>query len=296
MTGIRACDIGDPGQLVPGLLDLVDVGHVGHGAAGVEVGEQHLLVVAGQDVGRLGHEVDAAEDDELGVGLVGGLPGEAERVAPGIGPTHDLVALVVVAEDEEPGTERRLGGADHGVPGRPRSRPCTALEAAPGAGACCLPPLRERIDLAGGDSLVAHPRVCRPRCEVCTPDTRPAPPSVPPATSGCARVGVMQYRPPTGSIPDAPGSYQFYDADGRVLYVGKAKSLRHRLPNYFAGLRQAPAPHGPDGGPGRPRRVGRGGQRGRRPDPGALAHSGSTCPATTCGSRTTRAIPGWPSR
>jgi excinuclease ABC subunit C len=39
--------------------------------------------------------------------------------------------------------------------------------------------------------------------------------------------------PPTGSIPDAPGSYQFYDAEGRVLYVGKAKSLRHRLPNYW---------------------------------------------------------------
>jgi excinuclease ABC subunit C len=43
----------------------------------------------------------------------------------------------------------------------------------------------------------------------------------------------MQYRPPTGSIPDAPGSYQFFDAEGRVLYVGKAKSLRHRLPNYW---------------------------------------------------------------
>jgi excinuclease ABC subunit C len=39
--------------------------------------------------------------------------------------------------------------------------------------------------------------------------------------------------PPTGSIPDAPGSYQFLDAEGRVLYVGKAKSLRHRLPNYW---------------------------------------------------------------
>jgi excinuclease ABC subunit C len=43
----------------------------------------------------------------------------------------------------------------------------------------------------------------------------------------------MHYRPPTGSIPDAPGSYQFYDSEGRVLYVGKAKSLRHRLPNYW---------------------------------------------------------------
>ncbi len=43
----------------------------------------------------------------------------------------------------------------------------------------------------------------------------------------------MVTRPPTGSIPDAPGSYQFLDKDGRVLYVGKAKSLRHRVTNYF---------------------------------------------------------------
>ncbi len=40
-------------------------------------------------------------------------------------------------------------------------------------------------------------------------------------------------RPPTGTIPDAPGSYQFKDAQGRVIYVGKASSLRHRLSNYF---------------------------------------------------------------
>jgi excinuclease ABC subunit C len=44
----------------------------------------------------------------------------------------------------------------------------------------------------------------------------------------------MQVRPPTSSIPDAPGSYQFLDGDGQVLYVGKAKSLRHRLTNYWA--------------------------------------------------------------
>ena len=52
-----------PAERVPRLLDLVDVGHVGHRAAGVEVGEDHLLVVGGEHVGRLGHEVDAAEDD-----------------------------------------------------------------------------------------------------------------------------------------------------------------------------------------------------------------------------------------
>ena len=34
-----------------GIADLVEVGHVGHGAAGVEVGEDHLLVVGGEDIG-----------------------------------------------------------------------------------------------------------------------------------------------------------------------------------------------------------------------------------------------------
>ena len=43
----------------------------------------------------------------------------------------------------------------------------------------------------------------------------------------------MVQRPPAGSIPDTPGSYQFKDAQGRVIYVGKAKSLRSRLSNYF---------------------------------------------------------------
>jgi excinuclease ABC subunit C len=43
----------------------------------------------------------------------------------------------------------------------------------------------------------------------------------------------MVQRPPAGSIPDTPGSYQFKDAEGRVIYVGKAKSLRSRLSNYF---------------------------------------------------------------
>ncbi|HET9060681.1 MAG TPA: excinuclease ABC subunit UvrC [Acidimicrobiales bacterium] len=35
------------------------------------------------------------------------------------------------------------------------------------------------------------------------------------------------------NIPDTPGSYQFRDRDGRVIYVGKASSLRQRLSNYF---------------------------------------------------------------
>ena len=42
------------------------------------------------------------------------------------------------------------------------------------------------------------------------------------------------YRPQTKDIPLDPGVYRFLDAEGRVIYVGKAKSLRGRLPAYFA--------------------------------------------------------------
>ncbi len=44
------------------------------------------------------------------------------------------------------------------------------------------------------------------------------------------------YRPSPGSIPDAPGVYKFRDATKRVIYVGKAKSLRSRLNSYFADI------------------------------------------------------------
>jgi excinuclease ABC subunit C len=42
------------------------------------------------------------------------------------------------------------------------------------------------------------------------------------------------YRPAPGEIPESPGVYRFRDARGRVIYVGKAKSLRQRLNSYFA--------------------------------------------------------------
>ncbi|MEW1827448.1 MULTISPECIES: excinuclease ABC subunit UvrC [unclassified Streptomyces] len=44
------------------------------------------------------------------------------------------------------------------------------------------------------------------------------------------------YRPRPGEIPDSPGVYKFRDEHRRVIYVGKAKSLRQRLANYFQDL------------------------------------------------------------
>ena len=69
------------------------------------------LVVAGEDVGRLGHEVHAAEDDVGGGALSAANRASLKRVAAGVGPLDDLVALVVVAEDQQPVAELRLRGA-----------------------------------------------------------------------------------------------------------------------------------------------------------------------------------------
>jgi len=44
------------------------------------------------------------------------------------------------------------------------------------------------------------------------------------------------YKPEPGSIPTQPGVYRFRDSRGRVIYVGKAKSLRARLSSYFQDL------------------------------------------------------------
>jgi excinuclease ABC subunit C len=44
------------------------------------------------------------------------------------------------------------------------------------------------------------------------------------------------YRPAPGTVPTSAGVYRFRDASGRVVYVGKAKSLRSRLNSYFADL------------------------------------------------------------
>lgn len=43
----------------------------------------------------------------------------------------------------------------------------------------------------------------------------------------------MSWFPKTETIPVDPGVYRWFDANGRILYVGKAKNLRARLTSYF---------------------------------------------------------------
>ncbi len=92
-------EIAQRGKLFPARFDLADVRHIGHGAAGVQVGKNHGLMRAAKNVRALGHEMDPAKNDVPGVSL-GRLIGELERVAAKIGELYDFIALVVVAEND----------------------------------------------------------------------------------------------------------------------------------------------------------------------------------------------------
>ena len=78
--------------------------HVGGGdrgrqrAAGLRVGDQHGLARS-QDLGALGHEVDAGQHDQSGVAVGGGL-GQGQRIAGDVGhAVEDLRRLVAVGHD-----------------------------------------------------------------------------------------------------------------------------------------------------------------------------------------------------
>ena len=123
--GLQVCggiDIGDGGkqfvriaddrfQLAPATLHLGETRHVGHGAAGGEVGQDGNLLRLGEDVCHLRHEMHAAEDDVLGVGLRRQAR-QLERVAGQVCVPIDVGALVVVAEQDGALAEPRARGQD----------------------------------------------------------------------------------------------------------------------------------------------------------------------------------------
>jgi len=70
-------------ELLPAFDCLVDVCHVRHRAAGAQVGQDDLDCFIREDVSAFGHEVDAAEDHELGILLPGGDARKLETIAGG---------------------------------------------------------------------------------------------------------------------------------------------------------------------------------------------------------------------
>ncbi len=131
--------------------------------------------------------------------------------------------------------------------------------------------------MAGGDSLVAHPRVCRPRCEVVCRN--------PGRHSQCNAAHQRLRESGRDAVsaahrlhPGRPGVLPVLRRRGPGPLRGEGQVAAPPPAQLLAGLGQAHAPDGPDGGPGRPRRVGGGRQRGRRADPGALADPGPPAP------------------
>ena len=102
-------------EVGPALFELIGRGHVGHRAARGEIREDHLLMVAAEDVGAFRHEMHAAEDDELSVWMPADLAGELVGVADVVGELDDLVALIVMAEDHKPAAEGGPGGGNAAV-------------------------------------------------------------------------------------------------------------------------------------------------------------------------------------
>jgi excinuclease ABC subunit C len=45
---------------------------------------------------------------------------------------------------------------------------------------------------------------------------------------------IQNHKDVLSSLPDRPGVYQFIDAYGKIIYIGKAKNLRKRITSYFA--------------------------------------------------------------
>ena len=50
----------------------------------------------------------------------------------------------------------------------------------------------------------------------------------------------MRAAPDLSMYPDQPGIYVYKDAKGRILYVGKARSIRKRLASYFTAVPKHP--------------------------------------------------------
>src|SRR6266478_4428584 len=103
-------------EFVPAGFHLADVGHIRHGATGVQVGKNDGLMLAAENVRAFGHEVHAAKDDIAALGL-GSLERELEGVTAEVRELDDFVALVVMAQNDDVWAQASLCGGDAVIEG-----------------------------------------------------------------------------------------------------------------------------------------------------------------------------------
>jgi hypothetical protein len=95
-------------QLCPAFLRLRQVCHVRHAAAGAKVRKQDPHRRRGQNVGALGHEMHATENDELRILLLGRAARQLEAVSDEVGKRHHVVLLIVMPQHDQPTAQRFL--------------------------------------------------------------------------------------------------------------------------------------------------------------------------------------------
>ena len=152
-------------QRLPALLNLLVGGHVGHGAAGGQVRQDHCLGIGGQDVGRLGHEVHTAEDHEFGFRPRRRILGQLEGVAGHVGEPDHFIALVVMAKDERAIAQRgaRPLGPAHEVRVGLRRQLARTSDPALGAGIGACAQHEQRKLASQSRSFLVLVRQCEPR-------------------------------------------------------------------------------------------------------------------------------------
>ncbi len=116
----RGVDVGERHQMAPGggeaLQHPVEQGgggHLRHDAVRAVIGQEHLLAFAGEQGGGFRHEVDAAENDEIGIDA-GNAPGEFEGVAADVAVPDGFFLFVMVPHDGQPAAERGAKFLDAG--------------------------------------------------------------------------------------------------------------------------------------------------------------------------------------